>query len=100
MTGRIFTADHHVYDLPQPLAWTVTHTGSVPCDSYSMTVLYEADMAPVLRLAAALPPLKPGRRYCGGLWMSIPWIWMRMAFGPPSWEEAMPPGCWTTSHGL
>lgn len=50
MTGRIFTADHHVYDLPQPLAWTVTHTGSVPCDSYSMTVLYEADMAPVLRL--------------------------------------------------
>ena len=52
MIGRIFTSDHHVFDLPEPIAWTVTHTGSVPCDSYEMTVLYRPDMAPVLRLAA------------------------------------------------
>lgn len=60
MTGRIFTADHHVYDLPEPLSWTVTHTGGVPCDSYSMTVIYEADMAPVLRLAAGFAAIEKG----------------------------------------
>ena len=67
MTGRIFTADHHVYDLPQPLAWTVTHTGSVPCDSYSMTVLYEADMAPVLRLAAGFAAIEAGQTVLRGI---------------------------------
>lgn len=67
MTGRIFTADHHVYDLPEPLAWTVTHTGSVPCDSYSMTVLYEADMAPVLRLAAGFAAIESGQTVLRGI---------------------------------
>ena len=38
MTGRIFTADHHVYDLPELLAWNVTHTGTVPCDSYTVII--------------------------------------------------------------
>ena len=28
MTGRIFTADHQVYDLPPLLEWNVKHTGS------------------------------------------------------------------------
>lgn len=67
MTGRIFTADHHVYDLPEPLAWTVTHTGSVPCDSYSITVLYEADMAPVLRLAAGFAAIESGQTVLRGI---------------------------------
>lgn len=67
MTGRIFTADHYVYDLPEPLAWTVTHTGSVPCDSYSMTVLYEADMAPVLRLAAGFAAIESGQTVLRGI---------------------------------
>ena len=48
------TSDHHVYELPTLLSWTVTHTGTVPCDSYTVTFLYQADMAPVLRLAAGL----------------------------------------------
>ena len=60
MTGRIFTSDHHVFDLPEPIAWTVTHTGSVPCDSYEMTVLYRPDMAPVLRLAAGFACIEKG----------------------------------------
>ena len=52
MTGRIFTSDHKVYDLPPLLSWKVTLTGGVPCDSYSVTFLYRKEMAPVLRLAA------------------------------------------------
>ncbi len=60
MTGRIFTSDHRVYDLPQPIAWTVTHTGTVPCDSYEMTVLYRPEMAPVLRLAAGFACIHEG----------------------------------------
>ena len=60
MTGRIFTSDHHVFDLPVPIAWNVTHTGTVPCDSYTMKVLYEPDMAPVLRLAAGFAAIESG----------------------------------------
>ena len=60
MTGRIFTSDHHVYDLPTPIAWNVTHTGTVPCDSYSMTVLYEPEMAPVFHLAAGFAAIESG----------------------------------------
>ena len=60
MTGRIFTCDHHVYDLPRPTAWAVTHTGSVPCDSYEMTVVYEPDMAPVLEKAAGFAAIENG----------------------------------------
>ena len=50
MTGRIFTSDHKVYDLPPLLSWRVNLTGGVPCDSYSVTFLYRKEMAPVLRL--------------------------------------------------
>ena len=28
MTGRIFTSDHRIYDLPPLLRWNVTHTGT------------------------------------------------------------------------
>lgn len=60
MTGQIYTSDHHVYDLPELLAWNVTHTGSVPCDSYSVTFVYRPDMGPVLRLAAGFAALVDG----------------------------------------
>ena len=60
MTGRIFTCDHHVFDLPRPVAWTVVHTGSVPCDWYEMTVLYQPDMAPVLEKAAGFAAIEAG----------------------------------------
>ena len=52
MTGRIFTADHHVYDLPPLLSWNVRHTGTVPCDSWSVTAVYQPEMLTVLRMAA------------------------------------------------
>lgn len=52
MRGRIFTSDHKTYDLPPLLSWTVTLTGTVPCDSYAVTFLYRPEMAPVLALAA------------------------------------------------
>lgn len=60
MTGRIFTSDHRVFDLPVPLAWNVTHTGTVPCDSYSITFLYENTMAEVLHLAAGFAAIENG----------------------------------------
>lgn len=52
MTGRIITCDHRIFDLPALTKWQVTYTGAVPCDSYSVTFPYEADMAEPLRLAA------------------------------------------------
>ncbi|MDD3346821.1 hypothetical protein [Oscillibacter sp.] len=67
MTGRIFTSDHHVYDFPAPLAWNVVHTGTVPCDSFSMTFLYEPDMAPVLKLAAGFAAIEGGKTVLRGI---------------------------------
>lgn len=52
MTGRLYTADHRMYGLPPLLSWRVTHTGTVPCDSFSVTFLYQKEMAPVLKMAA------------------------------------------------
>ena len=52
MTGRIITCRHEIYELPELLEWTVVHTGSVPCDTYSVTFLYDSTMAEQLHLAA------------------------------------------------
>ena len=52
MTGRIITSDHRVYDLPELLEWKVVYTGSVPCDSYTVTFLYDKSMGEALHLAA------------------------------------------------
>lgn len=52
MTGRITTCDHAEFDLPELLTWDVTYTGTVPCDSFTVTCLYTANMEPVLRRAA------------------------------------------------
>ena len=67
MTGRIFTADHRIYDLPPLLAWTVTHTGGVPCDSYAVTFLYRPEMAPVLRMAAGFIGFENGQMAARGI---------------------------------
>lgn len=61
MTGRIFTSTHRVYDLPELLRWEVVHTGTVPCDSYSVTFLYDRSMAEALRLAAGFSAIHEGR---------------------------------------
>ncbi len=60
MTGRIFTSEHRVFDLPEPLSWSVTHTGTVPCDSYSITCLYDKSMAEALHLAAGFAAMEDG----------------------------------------
>ena len=67
MTGRIFTCDHRVFDLPEPVAWTVVHTGTVPCDSYSMTVPYRPDMAETLRKAAGFAVIRSGETMLRGI---------------------------------
>lgn len=67
MIGQIYTSDHHVYELPAPIAWSVTHTATVPCDSYAMTVLYEPDMAPILKLAAGFVIRQEGRVMLRGI---------------------------------
>lgn len=67
MTGRIFTSDHKVYDLPALLSWKVTLTGGVPCDSYSVTFLYRKEMAPILRLAAGFLAMENGRIVARGI---------------------------------
>ena len=60
MTGRIYTADHHVYNLPPLLAWNVKHTGTVPCDSWWITAVYQAEMVPVLKMAAGFAAIENG----------------------------------------
>ena len=76
MTGRIFTADHHVYDLPPLLSWNVRHTGTVPCDSWSVTAVYQPEMLTVLRMAAgfaATPAVTTPIRVPGSsAWSGIP----------------------------
>ena len=34
----------HFYDLPALLEWNITHTGSVPCDCFSVSFLFQKDM--------------------------------------------------------
>ena len=67
MTGRIFTADHHVYDLPPLLSWNVRHTGTVPCDSWSVTAVYQLEMLTVLRMAAGFAAIENGTTQLRGI---------------------------------
>lgn len=67
MTGRIFTADHHVYDLPTLLEWSIVHTGSVPCDSFSVTFLYQREMAETLHMAAGFAAIQNGETMLRGI---------------------------------
>lgn len=53
MTGRIVTCDHKIYNLPSLLDWEILLTGSVPCDSFSVTCLWSPEMARSLRDAAS-----------------------------------------------
>ena len=67
MTGRIFTADHHVYDLPPLLSWNVRHTGTVPSDSWSVTAVYQPEMLTVLRMAAGFAAIENGMTQLRGI---------------------------------
>ncbi|MEI3305491.1 MAG: hypothetical protein V8R40_05325 [Dysosmobacter sp.] len=60
MTGQLITSDHKTYTLPPLLRWEIVYTGSVPCDSYSVTFLYDASMAEPLHLAAGFAAVEGG----------------------------------------
>lgn len=60
MTGTLYTADHRMFQLPPLLSWRVTHTGTVPCDSFSVTFVYQKEMAEVLALAAGFAAAEKG----------------------------------------
>lgn len=60
MTGTLYTANHQIFKLPPLLSWRVTHTGSVPCDSFSVTFVYQKEMAEALKLAAGFAAEEDG----------------------------------------
>ena len=63
----LYTADHHVYELPPLLEWNVRHTGTVPCDSWSVTAVYRPEMAPVLKMAAGFAAVEDGQTQLRGI---------------------------------
>lgn len=67
MTGRIITSDRRVYDLPALLAWNVTYTGGIPCDSFTVTCLYDRAMAEPLHLAAGFLAMREGEVMLRGI---------------------------------
>lgn len=60
MRTYLITSDHRTLELPALLAWNITHTGGVPCDSFSVTFLYDASMADALHLAAGFAAWEGG----------------------------------------
>lgn len=61
MTGTLYTADHQIFELPPLLSWRVTHTGTVPCDSFSVTFVYQKEMAGILSKAAGFAAAEGGK---------------------------------------
>lgn len=61
MTGKLYTADHQIFALPPLLSWRVTHTGTVPCDSFTATFVYRREMAPALSMAAGFTAEEGGQ---------------------------------------
>lgn len=51
MTGTIQLYGGESYTLPPLLSWDVTLTGGIPCDSFDITCIYQAEMAPLLSMA-------------------------------------------------
>lgn len=67
MTGRLITCDHRVYDLPVLLSWTVSYTGGIPCDCYTVRCLYSPDMAVPLHRAAGFLAMDGNRVLLRGM---------------------------------
>lgn len=49
-----------MFRLPPLLSWRVTHTGTVPCDSFSVTFVYQKEMAEALARAAGFAAEEDG----------------------------------------
>ncbi|SFP19463.1 hypothetical protein SAMN05216343_10459 [Oscillibacter sp. PC13] len=67
MTGYLMTSDHRAYTLPRLISWNLTYTGSVPCDSFTVTFLYEKVMAEPLHLAAGFSAMENGQVMLRGI---------------------------------
>ena len=67
MKGTIITCRHETLELPALLAWKVVHTGTVPCDSYTVTFLYDQAMAQPLHLAAGFLATENGEVMLRGI---------------------------------
>ena len=48
-------------ELPPLLSWRVTHTGTVPCDSFSVTFVYSREMGQALQTAAGFAAAEDGQ---------------------------------------
>ena len=66
MTGYLISG-HQVFQLPPLLKWRVLHTGTVPCDSYTVTFPYEPAMAETLHLAAGFTAWRDGQVMLRGI---------------------------------
>ena len=85
MKGTIITCRHETLELPVLLAWKVVHTGTVPCDSYTVTFLYDKSMAEPLHLAAgflateggAVSPIRRRASATCASWTNLPCPWER-----------------------
>ena len=60
MKGYLTTCEGEVYELPALLAWELSYTGSVPCDSFALKCPYEAAMAETLRRAVRFTAREDG----------------------------------------
>lgn len=67
LTITLDTYDGERYELPMLLEWELIYTGSVPCDSISVTCLYDESMAPVLPKATRFTAAREGSTMLRGV---------------------------------
>lgn len=67
LTILLQTYDGERYELPMLLEWELTYTGGVPCDSISVTCLYDAGMADVLPRATRFSAVQNGETMLHGV---------------------------------
>lgn len=61
LTIQLETYDGAGYMLPMLLRWTLEYTGAIPCDSMTVTCLYDAGMAEVLPKATRFTAYNDGK---------------------------------------
>lgn len=61
LTIQLETYDGSGYTLPMLLRWTLEYTGAIPCDSMTVTCLYDAGMAEVLPIATRFTAYDDGK---------------------------------------
>lgn len=67
LTVLLDTYDGERYELPMLLEWELTYTGGVPCDSMSVTCLYDEGMAEVLPKVTRFSAVQGGETMLRGV---------------------------------